>query len=335
MKKLLLLFVLSLPLMMRAQDTIITKQGDKIVGDLKSFENGVLKISTAYSYDDFTVKWNQVALLHTKKKFKLYNKAGDLLIGPIQLDTTDNSLRVHTNDSTTVMVRKDNIGELYSFGNTFKDQFDFEVNIGFNATQENKTVNLTLDIETSYEGKNWEITADYSGYANYVDSILTNRNNFLLEGIYYLPKNWFTAGIYNYFTSSALQLNYRNTYNAGFGRILIRRNYMNLVALLGFTANNEKYYGDVEERHSEELLSSLSYGWYPNKDTEFKTNITFYPSLTTKDRYRGNLSINGKIKVRSHITLGASYTLNLDTKPPLAGSNTSDYIVNVSLGWEL
>ena len=43
-----------------AQDRITLKNGDNLVGDIKSMKHTVLTVETDYSEDDFTIDWKEV-----------------------------------------------------------------------------------------------------------------------------------------------------------------------------------------------------------------------------------------------------------------------------------
>ena len=42
------------------QDSLVMKNKEKLIGEIKSFDEGVLIIETAYSDKDFNVEWDKI-----------------------------------------------------------------------------------------------------------------------------------------------------------------------------------------------------------------------------------------------------------------------------------
>ena len=51
------------------QDSLVMKNKEKLIGEIKSFDEGVLIIETAYSDKDFNVEWDKIASIKTEQKF--------------------------------------------------------------------------------------------------------------------------------------------------------------------------------------------------------------------------------------------------------------------------
>src|SRR5262245_31780504 len=54
-----------------AHDSIILKNGDVIVGEIKSMDKGVLTIETDYSKSDITIKWSGIKEIYSTSHFMI------------------------------------------------------------------------------------------------------------------------------------------------------------------------------------------------------------------------------------------------------------------------
>ena len=83
------LFILSLLLTslhsLHAQsDSLILKNGDVIIGEIKDMDRGVLTIETDYSDSDFKIEWNGISEIHTVSSFLITLSDGQRFNGPIR-----------------------------------------------------------------------------------------------------------------------------------------------------------------------------------------------------------------------------------------------------------
>ena len=58
-------------------DTLILKNNDRLIGEIKKMENGILTIETDYSDDDFTVKWIDIIKINSDQSFLITLTKGE------------------------------------------------------------------------------------------------------------------------------------------------------------------------------------------------------------------------------------------------------------------
>lgn len=318
------------------KDTIITKQGDVLIGSVTSVSNGIFYLSTVYSNDPIAVKWSGISQIKTQKEFKIFDKRGKLLIGSIHFDSTtdDNTWRVISND-TTIDIQKNDISQISKYEHDkLRDKLKLNVDIGYIRTKDNNSSQLSLGLGLGYEGKRWNLKMDYLSFASQVDTIITGRGNFGLALTYILPQNWFAIGRSSFFSSTQQQLDLRITHSLGLGKYLIHQNNNQLRVYLGGTYNKENFSSSLEEFTSVEAFGSIRYGYYPVKGMELNADFVLFPSLTESGRIRSYINTELKFMLIRHFKLSFVYTLNYDNKPPVSSSK-SDYILNFKFGWEL
>ncbi|ULQ54597.1 DUF481 domain-containing protein [Flavihumibacter fluvii] len=317
------------------KDTIITKQGALLIGSISSFVHGRLTLSTDYTYDAFPIKWSEVAMVKTQKQFKVFDRKGNILVGKIRMDTSIvPGIYIFTRDTAYFIPRKD-IGQLSKYEtNTFRDRFNWNIDVGFVKVKANNTRQLDLGTNIGYEAKRWELNLNYYSFASLVDTIMSSRGNLGLSISYFLPRNWFLVGNSSIFRSSEQQIDYRVNNAIGFGKYAIRKNNQLLRLFMGINNNQEKYTSSTEKFGSTEAFGSFRYEYYLPKGLNVVSDLVIFPSLTETNRVRSYFNIETRIKVIRHFHFGIGYTLNYDSKPPV-NSSKSDYILNVKLGWSL
>src|SRR5687767_2276568 len=81
---LLIFFCLVSGIALQAQDSLVLKNGNIIVGELKSLDKGVLTIETDYSENDFTIEWSGVREIFSKSQFLVTLSNGTRINGTLQ-----------------------------------------------------------------------------------------------------------------------------------------------------------------------------------------------------------------------------------------------------------
>ena len=76
----LLLIIIALPVFSQ-HDSLILKNKDVIVGEIKSLDKGVLTIETDYSKNDFTIEWSGIKEIYSNTRFLVSLKNGERING--------------------------------------------------------------------------------------------------------------------------------------------------------------------------------------------------------------------------------------------------------------
>lgn len=318
------------------KDTITTKQGDILIGNITSVNHGIVYLTTVYTNDPISVKWTGIAMIKSQKQFKIFDKKGRLIIGKIRIDSTteDNTWSVITKDSTLRIMKKD-ISQISKYEDKkLRDKLALNVDIGYIRTKADNTSQLSLGLNFGYEAKRWNFKFDFLSFSSQVDTMINSRGNLGISATYTLPHNWFAIGRSSFFSSTEQQLDVRQTQSLGFGKYLVNQNNSQLRIYFGGTYNQEQYSTSLEKYKSAEAFGSIRYEYYPVKGIELLADFILFPSLTESGRIRSYLNTEIKFTIIRHFKLGLVYTLNYDNKPPVTSSK-SDYILNFKFGWAL
>lgn len=315
-------------------DTIVLKNNDKIVGEIKSMDKGVLTIETDYSDSDFTITWIDIISIKSKQIYLLTLSDG----------TRINS-SMYTKDGDTAMVTlegynnaKIDIKDIV-FINPIKKKFISRivasVSLGFNITKSNNLSQLSINSKISYTAYKWLLHASYNEVKSNQDSVdVTSRMDASVGIKYFMKNDWFYSLSGDFLSNDEQKLQLRSTVKGGFGKYVIHSNKLYFGGGFGLAFNNEKF-DDVNNtnRNSLEAYIGLALDVFDVKDFNLNTNITFYPSLTESGRYRCDYSLNLKYDLPLDFFIKLGLTYNYDSKP-VEGASVSDYVFQSTFGWE-
>jgi hypothetical protein len=102
MKRPLILLIFLLPIatsLFAQKDSIIFKNGENIVGEIKEPDKNVLKMETTFSDDDFTIDWGNISTIYSDRVFLIRRTGGNRYEG---------KFKPYTNDSIIIISQKEN-----------------------------------------------------------------------------------------------------------------------------------------------------------------------------------------------------------------------------------
>jgi hypothetical protein len=92
MKKLLILLIFLLPTatsLFAQKDSIVFKNDEKIVGEIKEYDKNVLKMETTFIDDDFTIDWGNICIIYSDRVLLLRRTGGNRYEGKFKPSTND------------------------------------------------------------------------------------------------------------------------------------------------------------------------------------------------------------------------------------------------------
>ncbi len=332
-------------------DSLKLKNGDVIVGELKSMDRGILTIETDYSDSDFKIEWDQVTFLKTESKYMIsLSQAKMSLLGKTDTlpDRISSTLTSDPNDYQSIIIQTNKgpvsidinrIVHLKSFDSTFISRLAASVDIGFNLTKANNLKQINVRSFLGYTADKWGLTASVDITDSHQDSIAdVHRLDAIIGFDYFLPKKFYLALSNSYTENDELNLDLRATVKAGLGYFLMRTNQFYWKVEGGAAANNENYFATIEteavNKESAEAYIGTELNLFDIGDLNIMTSILTYPGITEKGRFRYDFKFDVKYDLPYDLYIKAGTTINFDNQPQVAG-NEYDYVINTGIGWEL
>lgn len=315
-------------------DTLVMKNGDELVGEIKELSTGVLVVETDYSDKDFQVEWDKVREIKTHNIFVLSLSDGRRVNGSIITDPDDSSMVMIMEPGGIMSTRRMDIVFLKPIENTFLGRLDASIDLGFDITKANNFRQVTSRSNVGYTGGFWGAQTSLDIVRSEQDSIRTNRIEGSLGTRLLLPKSWFLFVSAKFLQSDEQKLKLRSTTNAGSGHFIVNSNRVYFSTQGGIVWLNEKFMDDTPIRNSLELSLGFEANLFDIKDFSLLTNAYLYPSITEKRRARFDFKIDLTYDLPKDFYIKLGYTHNFDNQPA-EGASKHDYVLSASFGWEL
>ena len=123
-------------------DTLRIDSGNKLIGEIKKMEKGVLELDAPYGDENFMVKWLDIQEIYTESKFVVSIK--DALYSGRLASLPDQRIKVFEADSVLTICELEDIVYLYPFKDGFVNRFDAAIEVGFNLTKAQNLRQLSL-----------------------------------------------------------------------------------------------------------------------------------------------------------------------------------------------
>ncbi len=314
-------------------DTIHLVNNEFLVGEVKSFDRGVLTIETSYSDKDFKVEFNKVRGLFIQRKCNIILTEGRRRFGNIRTDTRG-MVMITLEDGTIEHFKLEEVIALQEIHEKFWNRFTVALDFGFILTKANNSTQFTIGGQFDYTDEKWL----FEGNINLLNSVQDDvdrieRTDAKLQLIRLLSKKYYLLGDVSFLSNTEQALDGRISPSIGVGKFLISTNKLYLGVNLGFAYTIENYTDASLNKTSSEAVIGLSYNMYDFKDLDLNTGVKFYPSLSENGRIRTDYDLILKYDLPLDFYIKLSFTLNFDNQPVVEGSSL-DYIFTSSFGWE-
>ncbi len=315
------------------QDTLVLKNGDVLVGEIKTLNVGVLTMETDYSDEDFKIEFNKVSEMILERKALILLTRGRRRFGNVRT-IEKGRVKITSNDGVEEVIPLNQIVALQEVEDRFWRRFKGRFDLGFNLTKANNNAQLTGEAVLNYNGSKWLSQAG----ANYLSSTRddveeTQRLDANIELQRILKKNWFVLGSVYFLRNTEQALDGRTSPSLGVGRQAISTNKLYLSVSTGITLNIEDFVDDTLNKSSAELFIGSSFNMFDFSDIDLITSVRFYPSLSERGRFRTDYDLTMKYDLPLDLYIKLGLNFNYDNQPAITG-NDFDYIITSGFGWK-
>jgi hypothetical protein len=335
-KNLLISYCLLLAIVTRAQkDSLVLKNGDIIVGEIKSMDKGVLTIETDYSKKDFTVEWSGIKEIFSKSHFLVTLKNGQRINGTVESAEAGKKIIINGDDGSKTETTLEEMVYLKGLKSDFWSRAHASIDLGLSFTKANNLKQFNARSNLGYMADKWQLDLFYDDTRSSQDSVAeTKRTEGGITGKYFLQKDWYLAASLNFLSNTEQALSLRTTGKLGVGKYLVHTNkqYWGLGA--GLSLNNESFTNGTASRSSLEGYFGSELNLFDIGDLSLLSSIWAYPSFTESGRWRTDFNFDAKYDLPLDFYIKLGFTLNYDNRPAVKGKET-DYVLVFSIGWEL
>ena len=321
-------------------DVIVMKNGDRLSGEIKRIEHGLLYIETPYiSGEQVAVDWLQVERLESLRDYRVELANGSRLVGEMRVipakDSDQPAVSIHGEDRETHLVREDVIGMGWQKRNFFR-QLKGDIDFGYNYTSGNDQVQGNLIATSRFDSTKYRMEGELSSSISLVSGANeTNRHELGLLFGRYLSRRDMVFGAADFLTSSQQKLNLRSFLGAGYGRGFIKTPRTELNVRMALALNHESYApsaGIQPFHNSVESVFSVVYSTFQLNRSEFNAKLSLMPSLSDAGRVRSNINSAYRMKLVNNFYAQLGLWDTYDSRPPI-NSKKNELGVSTGLGW--
>ena len=338
------------PLAARAgADVLLTKSGDRLVGEVKKLERGLLYFETDYGDNVFVIDWDEVRSLESKEYFAFRTAKGRRYSGSFWTDPADSSAIIIDAAEGPVQIKGPDLVFLESVERGFINRFSASLDFGYTFTKANGSQQLTTRGMLGYRAERFYSDIALNAVSNVQQSAENSRKADLsFNQRYFFHNNWYSIFTLMFETSDEQLLDLRSSGSLGIGTYVVSTQRLELTLAAGGSYVNEQFQhseappaeppletpADTPSLNSAESFGTLEFNVFDIGDLSFLSSLSVYPSLTERGRVRSKFKADLKWDLPLNFTFKLGLTHNYDSKPPNEAGK-SDYVFSTTVGWEL
>lgn len=323
-------------------DVIVMKNGDRITGEVKQLENGVLSVSLDYVDGTISIDWLKVARIESSSLFLVQLENGSIFSAKVvnAESPTGNpvTIEIQPDGQEPLVVEKSTVARMTQTSESVVERFSGQITAGVNYSKGNNTTQFTFGSEVDYQETRWGGRATYgSNLSSSSGATTATRNQVDLIAYRLLPwKNYFYAGTGGFLQSSVQGIQQQANLGIGLGRFLKNNNRIRFSVLGGLGWQKDNYVPAAQAERSQDIgvaLVSSNLQIFSFKKTQFNLNVALAPALTQSGRLFSRINATYYLKLFGQVDWNLSFYGNWDTQPP-AQLPSSDYGTSIGLSWK-
>ncbi len=317
------------------QDSLILKNNNVIVGEIKSLDKGVITIETGYSKSDFTIEWSGIKEIYSATTFLVTLKNGERITGTFRSADSGTKIIITSKENKETQTTLDDVVYLKGIKSNFWSRAHASVDLGLSITKANDLVQYNMRSTVGYLADRWLTEIYYDDLRTKQDSVAeTKRTEAGGSFTYFLPKDWYLIAAVTSLSNTEQALQLRFTTKAGAGKYIVHTNKSYVGIGGGLSLNNETFTNSTPKRTSLEGYIGSEVNLFDIGDFSLLSNLYVYPSFTESGRWRTDFKLDTKYDLPHDLYLKFGITVNYDSRPAEVGKET-DYVYVFSIGWAL
>jgi len=319
-------------------DVIVMSNGDRITGEIKGLNAGVLRVDLDYVDGTISLQWLKVARVESSQLFIVQAQDGSLYTGTLFTSPDETSkIQVAEPDEPPAVLEQRRIVRLEETSERFFRRWSGEISLGLVYSKGNNSTQNTVGAVVEYQRERWGLAAAYdSNLSSNSSSATSTRNQWDLTGYRLLPwKNYYYGGIGSFMQGSVQGISLQSTVGGGLGRYFKNTNRARISVLGGLAWQNVDYQQSISTAPSQQSAAGLiatDTRIFLFKKTNLSVRAYLVPSFTDKGRIRFNTNASYYLKLFKNLSWNVSFYGNWDTRPPLNFAG-SDYGYSVGMKW--
>lgn len=319
-------------------DVVVMENGDRITGEIKKMEFGVLYFKSDRAVDTLKLDWERVVHLQSIAQYEFETQNKDVYIGIIVKDENHQvphgKLQIILDNGATAELNILEIIAVHEMGRSFLSRINLALDAGASYTSANSRTTSTVNVSALFRKPKYSGSLNFnSQFSSEPGTENTERQELQLIGNRFLARKWEAVGLFAFLHDNQQDLDLRTTAGGGIERIFYESNRTMFYTIGGAVYTNENYFDIARsDRNNVEALIAVGLSTYRFRGSLLNTTVFVFPSLSDPGRLRIDTNFYWKWDIGRDLYLKLNFLDNYDNKPPPEGINHNSS-VSTTIGW--
>ncbi len=338
----LLILAGALPVQAQKTDVVTLQNGDKVTGEIKRLERGMLD----YATDDMgtvAIEWDKIQKLASIGFFEVELRSGRRYFGSFPDGAEPGTLLVAMPPNRDTLSLA-SIVRIHPIQESFWQQLDGFVDIGFSYARANRNIQLTASARANYRGRRWGGTARGETYfQTQTNADDATRNSAQFSAVRFFEQSWWSGLLFTAVDQNTeLDLAIRGLLGGGAIRTLHQSNTSIVRLAGGVSLSAERFTAEsttpgAEDTNAFSVEGVIRFEWavfrFDAPKLDVLTEVKTFPSITDFGRVRADMNLRIAYEIVKDFFLSLTGDGHLDSRPPLADATKVDFATKFTLGW--
>jgi hypothetical protein len=327
-----------IPARAKSTDLVIMKNGDRLTGEVKKLESGILYFKVPYVSDSIQLDWLQVESVKSGSTFHVVLKDGSHLAGTVTKVPTKTAPGIDFDVSAegrTERVAGNDVINIERLKRNFWRQLVGSIDFGSDFTSGNGQTAVTSDVNVAYSATKWRAGTSFtSSFSGQSGGSQTNLLDLQTTGERFMNRNDSLLALTDLLHSSQQDLQLRTTLGGGYSKYIFRTNRNLFRWILGAAYAHETFVSSAA-RPSDQNLEALlgaQYQLLQFNRYNLQSYLLVYPGLSDAGRVRATAKATLNVKLPNNFYTNLSFWENYDSNPPL-NAVKSELGISSGIGW--
>lgn len=322
-------------------DVVVMQNGDRLTGEVKALDAGVLYVSLPYVIQTLSVDWTKVARLESKQLFIVKTEDGTVYRGMLTSRESGGGkpidIEIAEAPEKKAVISSEKVVNVSETSDKILRRFTGGVSFGTTFSKANQQTQYNLSGFAAYPRERWGAQAGISSNLSSASGTTTSTRNQLNFGGYHLARwnNYFYTGFDVFLQSTEQGIRHQNAVGGGIGRYLKNTNGTIISVVGGGAWQRTDYTQDVAPIPTQDVAAAVllaNVQLFRFNKTTLNVTGSLFPALSDPGRVFFSTNASYYVKIFGDLSWNVSFYGNWDNRPP-AHLPGSDYGTTSGLSW--
>jgi len=322
-----------LPVLADKTDVVILSNGDRITGEFKKLEAGLLQFKTD-TMGTVYIEWRFIDQVISNQSQTVETNAGERWLGRMQKPEEGEGIALVTQRGTMDLDPED-VVTAWPVEATLWDKMKIDLSAGIDYAKSTDITNISIASDFSYQTESRLTQISWRSDFTHQASGDDQRRNTIAGGHqYFLPGRKFRLWVAGAESNEALGVNLRLYAGGGLGRYFVKTNSTWFAGTVGLDVTQENPQSADSEFNLETFLGLRHLHFrFASPKRNLDTQLTLYPSLTDFGRVRSDFRSTFKLELVRDLFWSLEAYVSYDNQPLSVSAEKIDYGITSSIGW--